>query len=241
MNREVRPELLDELPAEDPRAIQSRRDLRRVNAWMGHAGIIRRALAGVFRDRPPQSIVELGAGDGTFLLRLARRTASRWKPARVLLVDRQQLLSAETRAEFKALSWNVEAVQMDVAEWLRGSAEPSDLTIANLFLHHFKDDDLRGLLRQVAEQTSCFLACEPRRSRVALAATRLLSLIGCNEVTRHDGRISVQAGFTDNELSSMWPTDKGWRLTEGRAGWVSHCFLARARPVTATVTAAARR
>src|SRR5207244_11350489 len=108
MKREVLPELLDELPVDDPRAVHSRRDLRRVNAWMGNAGIITRALNEALQDRSPESIVELGAGDGTCLLRIARNMSPRWKPSRVILVDKQQLLSSRTKAEFAALSWHTE-------------------------------------------------------------------------------------------------------------------------------------
>ena len=46
MRRLIQPEILDELPADDPRAIQSRRDLQKVNAFMGHAGLVTRALRG---------------------------------------------------------------------------------------------------------------------------------------------------------------------------------------------------
>ena len=102
MKREVKPELLDELPASDRRAIHSRRDLQKVNAWMGHARIIASAVAGAFRDRSPRSIVELGAGDGTLLLRLAKRIAPRWRQVRVVLVDRQPLVSTRTRSAILA-------------------------------------------------------------------------------------------------------------------------------------------
>ena len=40
MNRIVQPELLDELPPDDPRAMRSRRDLRRINAWMRNHAIM---------------------------------------------------------------------------------------------------------------------------------------------------------------------------------------------------------
>ena len=53
MKREVKRELLDELPAGDRRAIGSRRDQQKVNAWMGHADIMLRALADAFTDRSP--------------------------------------------------------------------------------------------------------------------------------------------------------------------------------------------
>lgn len=228
MKRECEPEFLDELPGGDPRAIQSRRDLQKVNALMGHVRIMVRMLAGAFGDRFPRSIVEWGAGDGTLLLRVAKSVAPRWKPVRVVLVDRLPLLSPQTRAEFKALSWHVEALPTDVFDWLqRPDPERSDAIIANLFLHHFTNDDLRRLLLHAARQTGFFLACEPQRTNFSLGATGLLPLIGCNGVTRHDARISVRAGFTENELSALWPAGDGWRLRERRAGLFTHCFVAQ--------------
>ena len=228
LKRILEPELLDELPADDPRAIHSRRDLQRVNALMGHAGAMARALTVAFNGRSPRSIVELGAGDGTLLLQLAKQVAPRWKPSRVALVDRQQLLTPHTQAEFAALSWNVEAISMDVFDWLeRPNAEPSDVTIATLFLHHFENEDLRRLLCRAASQTGVFLSCEPRRSNFALTAAGLLPLIGCNGVTWHDATISVRAGFADQELSGLWPHDDSWRLTERQQGLFSHSFMAQ--------------
>ena len=147
---------------------------------------------------------------------------------RAVLVDRQRLLSRRTQAEFEALSWHVESVQMDVFEWLQGAgAERSDVVLATLFLHHFADDDLRALLGQAAHHTDFFLACEPRRHTVSLRAAELLWLIGCGHVARHDARISVRAGFAGHELSALWPAGGGWRLTERDAGGFSHCFAAQ--------------
>jgi hypothetical protein len=228
MNREVKRELLDELPPGDRRAIGARRDLQKINACMGHRHIMIRALAGAFTGESPRSIVELGAGDGTLLLRLAKSIAPRWKPLRVVLVDRRRLLSPRTKAEFEALSWHVESLEADVFEWLeRPRPERSHLTITSLFLHHFREDDLRRLLWHAARQTGVFLACEPRRVNFALGAAALLGFIGCNGVTRHDARISVRAGFAQRELSALWPINEGWRLTERQAGLFSHCFVAQ--------------
>ncbi|MGB6199477.1 MAG: methyltransferase domain-containing protein [Candidatus Acidiferrales bacterium] len=228
MKRKVQRELLDELPADDRGAIGARRDLRVVNALMGTAPIMVRALNGTFTGRTPQTIVELGAGDGTSLLRLAKSTPRRATPVRATLVDRQELLSAETKQEFAALSWHVESRTMDVFDWLeRPNAQPSDLTIASLFLHHFAENDLRRLLGHAARQTGLFLACEPKRAGFPLFASTLLGLIGCNGVTRHDAKVSVRAGFAQNELSALWPEDEDWKLTERPAGLFSHCFAAR--------------
>ena len=228
MRRDVERELLDELPAADPRAVRARQDLQTVHTWMGTTRIMARLLATTFGDRPPASITELGAGDGTLLLRVAQLLAPRWQRVHVVMVDRQRLVSPKTRAAFESLSWRVESVQADVFDWLeRPHATESDVMIANLFLHHFAEADLGRLLRQASDQTGCFLACEPRRNHLSLRAAGLLWLLGCNDVTRHDARISVQAGFTDIELSALWPPGANWRVSERSAGRFSHCFMAR--------------
>jgi tRNA G46 methylase TrmB len=74
MERCIQREWLDELPPEEPRAIQSRRDLKRINAWMGNARILAHEIKFArLHQRSALRVLELGAGDGTFMLRLARR------------------------------------------------------------------------------------------------------------------------------------------------------------------------
>ena len=222
--RSIEPEILDDLSADDPRAIQSRRDLQKVNTVMGHPGMVTRAVRAA--PSSPRLLVELGSGDGTFLLRVARRLGPR-AGMRALLVDRRPSVSAATRQGFDAAGWQIDICESDVFEWLcRPRAETADVTVANLFLHHFREGELANLLNLAAQQTRRFVACEPRRSRTALAGASLLRLVGCNDVTIHDAGVSVRAGFRDRELSALWPPDTGWRLTERRAGLFSHAFIA---------------
>jgi len=231
MNRRVEPELLDELPANDPRAIRSRRDLRRLNAWMGNARVIALAVLQMPGARPPRQLVDLGAGDGTFMLRLAKRLSPAWPNVEVTLVDRQDIVRAETRREFEALSWRVRSVSADVFDWLaRASDAQVDLVTANLFLHHFADSALRRLMELVSGRTNCFAACEPRRYPTALCASQWLWLLGCNQVTRHDAVASVRAGFDGQELSSLWPKNRSWLFREEAVGLFSHRFVARMTP-----------
>jgi len=122
MCRVVEPELLDDLPPADPRAVGSREDLRRLNFILGHDDILSRAFhhhldEALSRSRPLR-LVELGAGDGTLLLRLARRVSQSELAARVTLLDRQSIVSPETRHAFAALNWSVESVANDVFAWL---------------------------------------------------------------------------------------------------------------------------
>ena len=228
MVRRVEPEWLDELPADDPRAMRSRRDLRRVNACMLQPGIMARHLRKHYGQQAPCSILDLGAGDGTFMRNVARRLASRWRGVTAILLDRQAIVSPQTRADFEALQWKVETMTADVLHALQSAELPRvDIITANLFLHHFQHDQLAPLLAHAARHTGLFVACEPRRAALGLIGSRLCWAIGCNDVSRHDAAVSVRAGFRDNELSDLWPRHRQWDLHEHATGLFSHCFVAR--------------
>ncbi len=224
--RRVEAETLDHLPEDDPHAIRSRRDLRRINRIMGNLPILDSLLSASLL-RAPSHIAELGAGDGSLALRLAKRRARNWPGVTLTLVDRQDLLSAETRAAFADVGWTASAAAMDVFVWLeRGDHPRYDAVMANLFVHHFEGDALSRLFRGIARITDCFIACEPRRARVALFGSHLVGAIGANEETRRDAVLSVRAGFRDRELSACWPKDDGWQLSEMDARLFSHTFAA---------------
>jgi hypothetical protein len=231
VRRRLEPELLDELPPEDPRAIRSRRDLQRINWFMGNARLLAALLLAELPDQP-RSIVELGSGDGTLMLDLARRLVPRWSgPVRLQLLDRQPVVRPATLQSFASLGWHAEVLQCDLRDWVsRDQDKPCDLILANLFLLHFSEDELRSHFAAFARLAPAFASCDPRRWRPALVTTRLLWAIGCNRVTRHDAIASVRAGFRHSELSALWPAASGFTLREIPASYASHIFLARKTP-----------
>ena len=226
--RMLEPEWLDVLPHEDPRAVRSRRDLVRVNALMGNTRIVARELS---RVNGLRSVAEIGAGDGSFMRAVLRRLGPR--EIDVHLIDRQPLGT----------------VTADVFDWLSDPAGPHvDAIVANLFLHHFDAARVERMMTLIARRTRAFVACEPRRSATALAGARLLGVVGCNDVTRHDAVVSVRAGFAGRELTALWPSHvipaepapavvkpgagiqcgSEWKCEERAAGLFSHVFVARA-------------
>jgi SAM-dependent methyltransferase len=224
--RRLEREWLDHLPADDPRALGSRRDLRRVNAAMGHFTLMTKLLLRHGRGLRPRMIVDLGAGDGTFALRLARALAPVWPSVTMILVDRQELVRDDTRTQFAALGWHVEAVVAEACDFLT-RADRCDVLVANLFLHHLDAQELTELFVHAGARTRLVVACEPRRASLPLFFSRLLWALGCNDVTMHDAPASVRAGFKGRELSAMWPRPGGWKLCEYPAGLFSHYFVAR--------------
>jgi hypothetical protein len=232
--RRLSSEILDYLPRNDPRAVRARVDLQRVNRLMGSMGLIARALQRHIGSNPqgrgqqPLRVIEIGAGDGTLMLRLAHRLAARWPAVHLTLLDRQNVVSSSTQNEFKRLGWKIDVLCVDVLDW--AAAPPKrqwDIALANLFVHHFDSSQIAVLFESLARCTDWFMACEPRRGRMPLFASRLLGLVGASAVTRVDAVLSVKAGFSGAELSALWPhPSPQWTIQESAAGLFSHSFIA---------------
>jgi len=221
--RVLTPEILDHLAPGDARAIRSRRDLVRINTVMRQAPAMVRLLAGF---PTPKLIADLGGGDGRFMLGVARRLAKNWPGVTVLIADRQPIVAAETRARFARLGWRCESLTGDIFATL--PLITADIITANLFLHHLDGPMLKQLLLLGAQRAKGFVACEPRRSLLALLGAQLVGVLGANDVTRHDAVASVRAGFRGQELSALWPQGQGWTLREQGILPFTHGFIAHA-------------
>lgn len=142
MPRTVAAETLDHLAPDDPNAIGSRRDLKRIHKFMGTQNIVLQALAepmllgdgldstGRSSDMPVR-ILELGAGDGSLLAGVAAALANRSMRTastcydgappivEISLLDRQGLITQATIDQFAAVGWTATPIVMDVLEWAR--------------------------------------------------------------------------------------------------------------------------
>jgi len=226
--RLVLPEILDQLPANDPGAVQIRRDLKFINSFLPNARFVARSLASHYANEMPKVLLDIGGGDGTFMLRVAQRLAPRWQNVKVILLDQQDLVDSNTRDSFAALNWKIEAVAADVFDFLAQTKASSLSGItANLFLHHFQQEQLVHLLGHVARLTSLFVACEPRRAKLSLRLSQLAWVIGCNDLSCYDAAASALAGFRSNELSALWPSKQEWQLHERTVRPFSQFFVAR--------------
>jgi len=238
--RTVSRETLDVLAASDPRALRSRRDLRRVNRVMGTCGILIRGIQSITGPRSrdqPLRVLELGAGDGSLMLCIAQQLSGSWSAVDLTLLDRLALVDADTSVAFAGLGWSAQTLRVDALDWAAAPLPPHlpprwDVIVTNLFLHHFDDLLLPELLSAIAARCNLFVACEPRRAPLALIGSHLIGALGASKVTREDAVLSVHAGFRDSELSIVWPGDPdSWQLQEHAAGLFSHFFRAAWRGV----------
>jgi len=214
----VRPEILDQLPAYDPEAILSRRDLRWINWFMGN----HRWLCQQIATQVPAgaSILELGAGDGTLLRHAVRRGIVQPRQWHALdLVD-------------APLDWPADAhwFQQDV---LVAPLPEVQVVIANLFLHHFESPALASLGAALPKSVRWLFVSEPERRRLHVWQGWLLHfLIRLNRVTRHDLRVSIEAGFRGSELIDAMglahPSE--WQTRQRRTFFGAHRVSAQRLP-----------
>lgn len=196
--RQVASEILDHLPADDPEAVRSRRDLRLINFLMGNDRWLCRT-ARRFPKVAARGVVELGAGTGV----LSAKLAAAFPHASITACD----LAPRPDGLPEKVVWKC-------GDLLSGQCGLSGgVLVANLFLHHFEGPALRQLGR-LCENFDLVVLNEPDRAR-------LPHILGCafwplvNRVTWHDMHVSIRAGFARGELQAMMGLDPArWVIAE---------------------------
>lgn len=204
--RKLTPELLDHLPHNDPGARRSRRDLRRINFFMGNERWIMSMI-----PNTGQSITEIGAGDGHLLSRIATQHPD----SAIVAYD---LAPRPLRLPAKA-------------DWKQGDLfsqpppQSGGTLIANLFLHHFDEPQLHELGKWMGAFDTLIIN-EPLRAGFPLLMAKLAAPF-IHPITRHDMRVSIEAGFVTGELADLLDVkEKGFNIietTDWRGGIRLYC------------------
>ena len=178
--RKLTPELLDHLPHDDLGAMRSRSDLRRINRFMGNESWITSVM-----PKRANHITEIGAGDGQLILKIAQQ---------------------RPEAEITAYDLAPRPAHLPHSvKWIEGdlfSQEPPShggTLIANLFLHHFTDTQLETLGGWIRNFQTVIIN-EPLRSRLPMLLGKIAAPF-VHPITRHDMRVSIEAGFAPGELA----------------------------------------
>jgi hypothetical protein len=186
MPRTLQAELLDTLSPEHPDALQNRRDLRLTNRLMGNHRWMTRVIRHL--RRPPEPVLELGAGTGELCQRLLRHSIT---TAGLDLWPCPPDWPAAHR-------WH----QADLLNFTDWPLYP--IVIGNLIFHQFSEEQLARLGDQLRSNARVIVACEPARRRVSQWLYRGLGpLFGANHVSLHDAHVSIAAGFQNNELPRL--------------------------------------
>ena len=201
------PELMDRPQPVSSELERDLHNLRQLNRLFGSYGLVSRFLRRWIKPGGRVRIVDLATGSGDIprlVVDYARRAEAE---VRVDAVDRQ----SATLEIAKSLSVDYPEILFCEGNILEWQAEPYDIVLCSLALHHFGEDDAVRLLQRFRELSRGFvLVSDLRRGLLASIGVYLLTaLIFREAMTRNDARVSAARAFSFRELRDL----------AQRAGW----------------------
>ena len=180
-------------------------ELQRVNRWLGDASALRDSLLKEIEklDLRSFSVVDVGAGSGELLQVIAEWSRKTNRNARLVGVE-LNARSANAITERATIFPEIGAVRGD-AFHLPFKNEQFDFVICSLFTHHFKDDKVVAILRELSRTaTRGIFVIDLYRHPVAYCFfTTVARLFLHNRLIREDGALSILRSFTPSELATL--------------------------------------
>ena len=197
--RSTQQEIMDDVSIRDARMDDALRELAVINAWLGGDATSRKGVRQCLRRIPKGvtlSVLDVGAGGGGLL----RAISSLHPNVTVTSLD-LNLRACARSAEAcpSAVFVNGSALALPFRE---GSF---DIVHASLFLHHFTEEELRGMLVSLhAIARHGIVINDLRRSVISYLGVALLTRLFSRSATiKNDAPLSVRRGFTRNELKRL--------------------------------------
>jgi 2-polyprenyl-3-methyl-5-hydroxy-6-metoxy-1,4-benzoquinol methylase len=202
------PELMDRPQPVSSELEKDLRNIRQLNRFFGSHRLVLHFLRRWIKPGDHVRIVDLATGSGDIPRLIVDYAQKIGAKVEVDALDRQ----SATLEIARKLSGNypeISYIDANILEWQ--PADPYDIVLCSLALHHFSDEDAVRLLRRCRELSQKFvLVSDLRRGLLATIGVYLLTaLIFREPMTRYDGRVSAARAFSFAELDDL----------AGRAGW----------------------
>ena len=180
-------------------------ELQFVNRWMGDAHSLKTTLLRDVEEKRLRSfsVLDVGAGSGE-LLRVAavwaRQTGRQLRAVGLELNVRMAESINEESDRFEEIS----SVRGDALR-LPFSEAQFDYVICSLFTHHFVDEQVVRILREMSRvaKRRIFVIDLHRHPIAYLLYTTLGKLVLHNRLLRHDGALSILRSFKVDELREL--------------------------------------
>lgn len=184
------------------------RNLRQLNRFFGSHCLVRNFLRRWIEPGDHVRIVDLATGSGDIPRLIVDYAQKIGAKVEVDALDRQPA-TLEIARNLSGNYPEISYVEANILEWR--PAEPYDIVLCSLALHHFSDDDAVRLLRRCRELSRKYvLVSDLRRGLLATIGVYLLTaLIFREPMTRYDGCVSAARAFSVAELDEL----------AGRASW----------------------
>lgn len=199
-------ELMDDLACEGEVVNQTLRELDFINQWLGGNQITISALKEVWRSIPENqtiTIADLGCGSGEMLRLIAALAVKANRKVRLIGFDANPEIvkyAQEHSKDFSNISFeslNVFSEEFQKREF--------DIVLATLFMHHFHDEELKGLLTSLKRQSRhAIIINDIHRHPLAYYSIKWLTqLFSRSAMVKFDAPLSVLRAFKRHEWKQI--------------------------------------
>ncbi len=179
--------------------------LGKINKWLGGNSVTINGVAKLLKGHPKEkvvTIIDLGCGHGDMLRLLADYGRKHNYNFKLIGIDANKDAidyATELSDDYSELSFQ----HLDIFSEEFKNLE-FDIALSTLFLHHFKSDAIKRLLRQLISKASIGVVVNDlHRSQIAYGLFKLLGLVISNDMIVQDGLTSILRSFRHKELEEF--------------------------------------
>jgi len=180
-------------------------ELQLVNRWLGDARALRSSLLNDIDngERTPFSVLDVGAGSGELLRVIAEWARQRRRQNRLVGLELNARSASAIVNESRDLP-TITAVRADALQLPFGDAT-FDYSTCSLFTHHFADDQVVAILKELARvaRQQLYVIDLHRHPIAYYFYTTVARLFLHNRLIREDGALSILRSFKPDELAAL--------------------------------------
>ncbi|RNC88105.1 MAG: methyltransferase domain-containing protein [Winogradskyella sp.] len=179
--------------------------LGNINKWLGGNRITINGITQLLKNKPKgktYTIIDLGCGHGDLLRLVADYGRKNGYKFKLIGVDANQDAidyANELSGDYNELSFiNEDIFSEDFIQ------REYDIVLATLFLHHFKEEEIKGLLKTLTLKTKIGIVINDlHRNAIAYGLFKILSLGISNHMIVQDGLTSILRAFKREDLEQL--------------------------------------
>lgn len=179
--------------------------LETINRTLGGNVVTINGVKKLIQNQPKDktiTIIDLGCGHGDILRYLAKFGRKKGYTFNLVGIDANQDAidyANELSKEFPELSFKAIDIFSEKFQELN-----YDIVLCTLFAHHFKDEELKPLLKSLVQRASLGVVINDlHRNKLAYYLFKLIGLFVKNRMVREDGLTSILRAFKRKDLENI--------------------------------------
>ena len=199
-------EKIDDFNLKGAELIKNLEEIEGYNKMLGGHDALLEALNKTiftFSKEKEYTLLDTGCGGGDTLIKVAAVATKKGYTIKMKGFDANPFIVDYAQNRTKE-NGNIKIEVGDVFD-NKFFSESYDFVSANIFLHHFSEEEIIRFIQQAISKTNqAIIICDLHRNPIAYYAFIAITILfGANHITRNDGKISILKGFRKTEWKAI--------------------------------------